>query len=164
MSRKLRHPGLWLALGLLVCAGPPPTQAQTRAVSRVADRLACQCGCLFTVSMCNMANCGFKKPMVNDIEKRLEAGETPDAIVASFVAQYGELVLSAPTAEGFNLIAWIMPFAMILFAGAGIGLILKRWVRTHHQTSDAVPLSEGSTTDRYRARIHKELGDLDIDG
>ena len=164
MYRNLRRPGLWLALGLLLCGGPALTHAQTRTVSRVADRLACQCGCLFTVSMCNMANCGFKKPIVKDIEERLEAGETPDAIVASFVAQYGETVLSAPKPEGFNLIAWIMPFAVILFAGAGIGMILKRWVRTHHQLPDAIPPSDASVADRYHDRIQKELKDLDTDG
>ena len=164
MSRNLRRPGLWLIFGLLVWGGPILTQAQTRAVSRVADRLACQCGCHYTVSMCNMSNCGFKNPMVKDIEKRLEAGETPDAIVASFVAQYGEKVLSAPTTEGFNLIAWIMPFAVILFAGVGIGLTLKRWVRSHAQTPDTIPPADVATSGRYHDRIQRELEDLDTDG
>ena len=163
MRRKSQRPGLWLALGLLLCGGTA-TQAQTRAVSHVADRLACQCGCLFTVSMCNMANCGFKKPVVKDIEERLEAGETPDAIVASFVAQYGEIVLSAPKPEGFNLTAWIMPFAMILFAGVGIGMTLKRWVRTHAQAQDAAPPPDAPAVDHYRDRIQQELENLDTDG
>ena len=43
-------------------------------------------------------------------------GMSRQRIIAVFRGQYGEKILSAPTVEGFNLLAWIIPFAAV-FAG-----------------------------------------------
>lgn len=58
-----------------------------------------------------------------EIRERLEKGDTVDLIVDSFVGRYGKKVLSAPTTEGFDLSAWIMPFVMLC-----IGLVVVVWV------------------------------------
>ncbi len=63
------------------------------------------------------------------VREQLKAGKTPDEIRAYFVSKYGEWVLLAPTAQGFNLTVWILPFAVLL---AGLGLaawFLRRWSR-----------------------------------
>ena len=48
-------------------------------------------------------------------------------MVAAFVARHGEKILSAPTKEGFNLLAWATPFAVLLAAGATLVLVIRRW-------------------------------------
>ena len=63
------------------------------------------------------------------VREQLKAGKTPDEIRAYFVSKYGEWVLLAPTAQGFNLTVWILPFAVLL---GGLGLatwFLRRWSR-----------------------------------
>ena len=57
--------------------------------------------------------------MPNSLPKALPR----EAILASFVTRYGEKVLSAPTASGFNLAAWVTPFLVILIGAVSIGLI-----------------------------------------
>ncbi len=49
------------------------------------------------------------------------------AVLDASGAIYGEKILSAPTTEGFNLLAWLMPFGAIV---AGCGLLFgvaSRW-------------------------------------
>ena len=45
------------------------------------------------------------------------SGSTRTQVLAHFEGKYGEKILSSPTARGFNLTAWIMPF-IILALGA----------------------------------------------
>ncbi len=114
---------LILALGL-----PLVTLSANRpSVDAVAEGLTCQCGCGLTVANCNHPQCEFSVPVREQIEAMLNKGMSRNAILASYRAKYGEKILSAPTIEGFNLIAWIMPFAALV---AGVGLIFfafGRW-------------------------------------
>ncbi len=45
----------------------------------------------------------------------------------SFVAKYGATVLAAPTTQGFDLVAWIAPFAVFAAALLGTILLIRRW-------------------------------------
>jgi cytochrome c-type biogenesis protein CcmH/NrfF len=71
------------------------------------------------------------------------------------VEKYGVTVLSAPPASGFNLTAWIMPFAA-LAVGA---LMVVYFVRRFRSSTAAVPAST-STADltKYQNRVEEELG------
>jgi cytochrome c-type biogenesis protein CcmH len=63
------------------------------------------------------------------VREQLKAAKTPDEIRAYFVSKYGEWVLLAPTAQGFNLTVWVLPFAVLL-AGLGLAVwFLRRWSR-----------------------------------
>ena len=58
--------------------------------------------------------CEWGIPAKEDIKQQLAAGTTPDAIIAQYVSKYGEQVLAAPTKRGFNMVVWVLPFAMLL--------------------------------------------------
>jgi len=63
------------------------------------------------------------------ILQQLKEGKSPDQIKAYFVSKYGEWVLLAPTAKGFGLLIWVLPFVAL---AAGIVLVLfviSRWAR-----------------------------------
>ncbi len=115
-------------LGLAAAGG-----ALIPSISRAADltpqqqiesRLMCYCGCAdLTVRTCT---CGTAAGMREEIAQRLADAQTPEQVTAAFVARYGEKILSAPTFQGFNLVAWITPFAVILAAGAGILVFIRR--------------------------------------
>ena len=59
------------------------------------------------------------------VRARLDAGETPDSIVESLVAAFGEGVRGAPKALGLGLALWVLP---VVALGAG-GLGLVWWLR-----------------------------------
>src|ERR1041384_1362098 len=63
-----------------------------------------------------------------EIRRRLKAGETPDAIEASFVQRYGAKILAGPTWSPLGGVATVLALA---FGGAGVAgyFMLKRWSR-----------------------------------
>jgi cytochrome c-type biogenesis protein CcmH len=94
---------------------------------QIESRLMCYCGCSdLTVRTCT---CGTAEGIRGEIAERLGKGETADQVLAAFVAQYGEKILSAPTTRGFNLVAWVAPFAVILAAAAALVVVVRRWGR-----------------------------------
>jgi cytochrome c-type biogenesis protein CcmH len=97
------------------------------SVQEVSEGLTCQCGCGLTVANCNHPQCSFSVPIREQIEAMVQRGMSRGEILLVFRHKYGEKILSAPTTEGFNLLAWTMPFAAI-FAGVVLILItLGRW-------------------------------------
>lgn len=101
--------------------------ASTVSMQEVSEGLTCQCGCGLTVANCNHPNCEFSVPAREQIDGMLKRGMSGPQVIAFFRGKYGEKILSAPTTEGFNLVAWIMPFAAILGGGALIAITFGRW-------------------------------------
>jgi cytochrome c-type biogenesis protein CcmH len=109
---------------MLLLASPALAATEDPA-EKIESRLMCYCGCTdLTVHVCN---CGTAAGIKSDIRQRLVAGQSPDQIVDAYVAQFGEQIRSAPTASGFNLLAWVTPFAVLLAAGAAVVLLVRRW-------------------------------------
>ena len=48
-------------------------------------------------------------------------------IFSQFTTKYGATVLAAPTTHGFDLVAWIAPFAVFAAALLGTILLIRRW-------------------------------------
>ena len=69
-------------------------------------------------------------PIANDlrreIRKRLRAGESADAIQASFVSRYGDKILAVPPGSPLKTFATLVALGMV-GAGAGALVMLKRW-------------------------------------
>ena len=96
------------------------------------------------------------------IQKQLDSGLTVQQIVKSYVDKYGETVLSAPTKTGFNLTAWITPFAALVGGGIGIRQIIRTWVRRKNddnKTEQAAGPSEPEI--KLSQQLQKELDNLD---
>ncbi|MDO8432060.1 MAG: cytochrome c-type biogenesis protein CcmH [Candidatus Binatus sp.] len=114
-------------------AAERPTQAQ------VSESLTCQCGCGLTVANCNMPTCSFAAPIRAEIDQMIGSGMSGAQIVAFYRHKFGEKVLSAPTAEGFNLLAWTMPFLAIVIGGGLIVLAFGRWRSAAGESAPATP-------------------------
>jgi cytochrome c-type biogenesis protein CcmH len=99
--------------------------AGTGTQQEVEGRLMCYCGCSnLTIRDCS---CGTAAGIKTDIAARLAAGQTSDQVVAAYVSQRGEQIRSEPERSGFNLFAWIMPFAAILAGAVMIIALTRRW-------------------------------------
>lgn len=136
--------------GFAVAQAAPPTNQEMEAA------LTCQCSCGLTVHSCNHLQCGFAIPAKEQIAEQLEQGASRQAILASFVTRYGEKVLSAPTATGFNLAAWLTPFLVVFIGAVSIGFIALRWTKSRSR-ADASPSAPLSTPSPYQERLKKEL-------
>jgi hypothetical protein len=150
-----RLAGALLAAALLVAeagAAAAPTQFE------VEESLTCQCGCGLTVHACNHLQCGSGDPIKKEIAERIARGEDKETILAAFRARYGEKILSSPTFQGFNWVAWITPFAAVLAGGVGISLVIRRWTRTPPAPPPAAP---PPADDERRRRLARELAAFD---
>jgi cytochrome c-type biogenesis protein CcmH len=138
-------------------AGDADLEASYRAA---ADQLVCQCGgCREQLTVCAMQNCHSATPMRAEIRTQLAAGTSVDAIVADFVKRMGKQVLSAPTTEGFDLAAWIAPFAMLVLGTVVVGWIVVRMARRPH--SAPAGAAAAPPADPADPRIEAELRDFE---
>ena len=135
--------------------------AETTTTAEVSQGLTCQCGCGLTVANCNMPTCGFSVPLRAEIDDMIRKGNNRAQIIAFYRHKYGEKVLSAPTAEGFNLLAWTMPFVALVLGGGLMVLVVGRW-RSNSPSpsapSGSKPAGEPSSFDsELRRRLENEL-------
>ena len=123
----------------------------------VERSLKCNCGCGLDVHSCQyQMQCGTSPAWSARIRRDLEAGVTPEAIRASFVAEFGPTVLMSPPAEGFNLVGYLLPALAILSAGAHVGLVVRRGARPGETLA---PVEQPS--DAEQARLAAELKKLE---
>lgn len=141
-------------------AAPAGPTAPATTTQEVAEGLTCQCGCGLTVANCNHPSCSFAVPVRDDIGAMIRRGIGKAAILASFRHQYGEKVLSAPTTEGFNLLAWTMPFIVMLAGAAFILLAIRRWKREPTVKEAAWPaasVAAGGVRQEFDSRLRRQL-------
>jgi cytochrome c-type biogenesis protein CcmH/NrfF len=123
----------------------------------IEHSLRCNCSCGLDVHSCQFQmQCGVSPGWSERIRRSLAAGETPEAIQAGFVADFGTTVLMAPPAEGFNLVGYLLPSVAIVMAGVFIGLFVRRRAG---QGPRPAPVTELGEEDAQRLRT--ELQKLD---
>jgi cytochrome c-type biogenesis protein CcmH len=94
---------------------------------QLGHNMICGCGCRQILLECNHVGCQVSDKMVRELRVALTRGDSDDLVMQAFVQRYGETVRAAPEAKGFNLMAWITPFAMLL-AGLLVAVaVLRRW-------------------------------------
>lgn len=96
-------------------------------VTEIEEGLTCQCGCGLTVHSCPHLQCGSGIPLKQEAAELVSQGLDKEEIFARFREKYGEKILSSPVPEGFNLTAWILPFAVVLAGGGVVFGALRRW-------------------------------------
>ncbi len=120
--------------------------------------LKCNCGCGLDVHSCQFQmQCGTSPVWSQRIRASLEAGESVEAIQASFVAQFGTEVLMLPPPEGFNLLGYLLPGMAILTAGVFVGVI----ARGNATRASLAPAHDVSDVDEARLRAAMQKLDAD---
>ncbi len=125
----------------------------SRDYKEACDRLVCQCGCNEQLSVCAMQNCSSATPMRAEIRDRISGGESVDKIVQSFVDRFGKKVMSAPTMQGFDVTAWVMPFMILC-----LGLVVVGWIVVK-MVHPAPAVEAGPAV--IDPRVEKELRDFE---
>jgi len=130
-------------------------------LKEVLTGVLCQCGCNLSVYDCEATmTCDVARKMRADAERLLARGMTSEQGLAAFAANYGEDVLAAPTKEGFNLTAWVLPFAALAIGLVAVGIALRTWVPRRRAAEG--PDEEAPPVDqRFVDAIERELGEED---
>jgi cytochrome c-type biogenesis protein CcmH len=139
------------AAGLLLAASPATVGAAPRAsLPDVEDEVMCTiCGTLLAESDSPQAD--RERALIRQLIAR---GEDKDQIKDALVAEYGPRVLATPSGHGFDLLAWLVPGAGILLAGAAIGYfaVSRSRRRSGEPEPPALDASERSRLDEDMAR------------
>ncbi|MFP5209537.1 MAG: cytochrome c-type biogenesis protein CcmH [Acidobacteriota bacterium] len=143
--RILTRPSRWtksaeaLILALAICFTVGATNSSAR-FNNLNHRLMCTCGCAELLGECNHVGCTASTKENAELRAAIAAGETDQQIFAAFTAEYGATVLAAPPTHGFDLVAWIAPFAVFAAALLGTILLIRRW---GGRTDGKTPLPAG---------------------
>ena len=119
------------ALLLSVVPGGAEIPGQSARAQKIGKRLMCMCGCNQILVECNHVGCTTSTAMLKELDERIARNEPDDLLIQSFVQQYGEKVMAAPPAKDFGLVAWVMPFFVLLLGFLAVRALLLRW---RHQT------------------------------
>jgi len=128
--------------------------AERPTLAGISQGLTCQCGCGLTVANCNHPTCSFSVPVRAQIESMIAKGESGSQIIGFYRAKFGEKVLSAPTTEGFNILAWVMPFVAVVLGGALIFCTTNRW---HDLPAKSSPTRAKADTSQFDSELKRRL-------
>lgn len=144
-----------LTLAVAVCFTLGATDAGTR-YNVLNHRLMCTCGCAEILGECNHVGCTSSSEELDLLRASIANGDSDQKIFDTFAAKYGATVLAAPPASGFNLVAWIAPFAVFAAALLGTILLVRHWSvgKTEFAEEPADPEIEA-----LRKRIRQETGE-----
>jgi cytochrome c-type biogenesis protein CcmF len=136
-------------------------ERRTQLERQLEGELMCTCGgCRHSVGNCGMMGCHGRESQKAKIKEQIATGKDHDAILASFVQEFGgQDILMAPVDEGFNRLAWLLPYAVAAAGLVALAIVARRWSRTgtpaHAAAGDA-----GLDAD-LNERLDDELRNLD---
>ncbi len=152
---------LWLfAPSLAVPAGSRAADADgAPTVHEVASELMCQCGCAMTVAACQESmECNVADSIVQDIQRRIDAGESKGEILNAFAVIYGEQILASPRKSGFSLTAWVAPLLAVAAGGVVVSAAIWAWARRRTAPAEAeLPARPPDDLHPYEERVDEEL-------
>jgi len=162
--RHSTHLTFWLRavqaglLAVAICFSLGATDASSR-FNDLGHRMMCTCSCAQLLGECNHVGCPESGRMRNELSDAIAAGKSDKEILTWFSAKYGATVLAAPTAHGFDLVAWIAPFAVFAAALLGTILLVRRWSVGKTQMAAADTSTMDPAERERREQIRRETGD-----
>ncbi len=118
-----------------------------RRFTSLGHELMCVCGCSQVLLECNHVGCTASERMRGELQAGLDQGKSDADILQDFTVKYGNTILAAPPKSGFDLVAWIMPFAVLLTATFFAGILVRRW----RSGKDPLPTPALATAGHARA-------------
>ena len=125
--------------------------------NKLGHSMMCTCGCGQVLLECNHVGCQSSDKMRNELIAALNRGDNDDLILQGFVQNYGPTVIAAPTAVGFNRVAWIMPFVALALGLAFVVVVVRSWKnKPAPALADGITIPKGGVLDEYREKARKE--------
>lgn len=124
---------------------------------KLGHKLMCVCSCNQILLECNHVGCTTSTRMRDELAEATDRGDNDDLTLQSFVQKYGPTVMAAPTAAGFNIVAWIMPFAVLLAGTILAVYVVRTWrERPIPALPGGVRPVTGADLDRFREQARSE--------
>ena len=124
----------------------PVLEARARDIGKGLRCLVCQNQSI------DDSNAPLAKDLRRLVRERLVAGDSDQAVMDYIVVRYGDYVLLKPPFKPSTYALWLGPGLMLLFAGAGVVVFLRRQSRR-------APVAEAPLDDDERRRLDSLLDD-----
>jgi cytochrome c-type biogenesis protein CcmH len=92
-----------------------------------------------------------------EISNMLDQGKNKDQIIEELVQKYGDRILAAPKAEGFHILAWVLPGAAVIGGGTLIALLVSAWVKRSKSERMETTLEEQPISDEEQHKVDEQL-------
>jgi len=120
----------------------PPQQTLDQRVQQVAAQLKCP--------VCQGESVADSPSLISQqmrgvIRQQLQSGKSEQEVIAYFQARYGDQIVWLPPWQGFSLLAWLVPIALLLGGLLLMAFVLRDW--------RSVPSSETSSHDAELTNI-----------
>ena len=149
--KRLRHSLIYFFCCFSLLWGNGPSRDET--VSRITGNLMCMCSCPHVIRHCG-DECGVAPQLVQQITELVSSGKTEGDVYGIFEEKFGPSVHAVPKAEGFNLLAWILPFVG-LAAGAVVVVVVFRHLKPEVSSEKVGSIPE--IDKKYRKLLDREL-------
>jgi cytochrome c-type biogenesis protein CcmH len=172
--RRLPIRALIPAVGLLLVASivlvwwfvylsHPKTTTLDQRVAEVASQLRCP---ICQGESVQDSPSELAQQMRAVIRQQLQEGRSEQEVIQYFVDRYGETILWNPPRQGFSLLVWLIPPAMLLGGAVLIFFVVREW--RQRRAADSLTASAAAEIapseaepdeelERYRAELEAEL-------
>jgi len=158
ISRRRAACFLSLIAAAVLLSGLLHAQSSERA-KRLGGQLMCMCNCNQILTQCNHVGCSVSAAMLKSLDQRVAAGGSDDLLLQSFVQEFGTKVLAQPPAEGFNLLAWVIPGAAFALGLVLVVAVIRQWRRRVVLAPAGGPPLSPDMMERARRQIERETED-----
>ena len=130
--------------------------ANVAILKRIQGNLKCVCPCPHLLGQCG-DECGMAPQMNANIQKKLNSGMTEKEIYADYEKEFGLSIHAAPKTEGFYLLAWIIPFFVLMSGGVIVVLFVKS--RKPKVNGTKTSIQSRSISSKHRKMLDRELAE-----
>lgn len=146
----------WIGRALAVCLVAVLAMGAADNNARFSDighKLMCTCGCGQVLMECNHDGCPSLARESDELRTAINRGDSDNSILIAFQNEYGPTVLAAPMLTKFNMVAWIVPPALLLLGILGTMLLVRRW---RERAAAAPAVEHGAAFQSMREKIRRE--------
>ncbi|MCJ7501427.1 cytochrome c-type biogenesis protein CcmH [bacterium] len=135
-----------------------PVLGHSATLSEIETEFMCDCGCGDMLVNCTCERSDEMRGLISQMNNQ---GQSKTQIVANFVSQFGEVILSSPPRKGFNLVAYGVPMTGFFFGAIVAVTLARRWRFSRRDEEDEESESGDDLSEEMEERIREELENLE---
>jgi cytochrome c-type biogenesis protein CcmH/NrfF len=139
-------------------AATKPAHVKPRTTLPIIERQVMCVTCKIPLQVAESPQANLEREYIQGL---IAKGEDETEVKRTLVVQYGPAVLGMPAAHGFNLVAYLVPLAVVLALIATLVVLLPRW-RRYARAQAAAPASVGPRlSPEESARLESDIARFD---
>ncbi len=103
------------------------------------------------------------------IRQQLQQGQSEQQIIQYFVSRYGNNILWSPPKQGFTILAWVIPIAILLCGALLLVLVMRGWLagartmKPSEEDEDATleAQQDAGELQQFQTQLEQELAEDD---